>query len=169
MRLAALSALALALTLALPAHAADQTEAQKSAVALAKLVVTPESYKEMFDKMTEAIAANTPPGQEPKSPAFWKKFRAGVETLLPFQELLDDQAGLLVKYYTADEIKQLAAFYSTPLGQKALKIMPALSADVMNSMQHRMQQRLPGFVQKLEEEESKAAPAPAPAPAPKKK
>lgn len=169
MRVAWMVVLSLGLSLALPARAADASgDAQAAAVALSKLVLTAESYKELFDKMTEAIAANPPPGEKPLPKEFWAKFRKGIEKVLPRQEMLDDEAGLLVKYYTADEIKQLAAFYATPLGQKALKIMPALSADIMASMQNRMQERLPGFIKQLQDESGLGPDAPAPAPAKKK-
>ena len=36
------------------------------------------------------------------------------------------------KYYTNDEIKGLIAFYETPLGQKTIQILPALSAESMS-------------------------------------
>src|SRR5215472_1710336 len=36
-------------------------------------------------------------------------------------------AGLYDKYFTSDEIKGLLAFYQSPVGQKAIQVLPALS------------------------------------------
>ncbi len=35
------------------------------------------------------------------------------------------------KYYTHEDIKGLLEFYTTPLGQKLIKVQPALTADSM--------------------------------------
>jgi uncharacterized protein len=43
--------------------------------------------------------------------------------------LLDKKIMLYAKYYTQQDVKDLIAFYKTPVGQKMIKIMPALSKE----------------------------------------
>ena len=152
-------AFALVLALAAPVRA-EPTDTQKAAVALAKLVLTPDSYKQMFDKMVESIQVNQPANAQ-NGPDFWKRFRAEIEKIMPYQELVDDQVGLMTKYYTADEVKQMIVFYQSPVGQKALHVMPEVMSDVMGNMQLRLQQRLPAMLDKLKAEEAASTPAPA--------
>lgn len=58
---------------------------------------------------------------------FWTKL---VEKL-KFEELLFDFIPLYDKYYTHDEIKQLIAFYETPLGRKLVEVSSTLAVDTM--------------------------------------
>jgi hypothetical protein len=64
-----------------------------------------------------------------------KEIEAAVREIASYQEMVDLTAGLLAKYYTLDEIHQLAAFYKSPLGQKSMRIMPDLMRDSMGAMQ----------------------------------
>ncbi len=41
----------------------------------------------------------------------------------PLTELI---IGIYHKHFTADEIKEMIGFYATPLGQKSIRVMPAL-------------------------------------------
>jgi hypothetical protein len=79
------------------------------------------------------------------------------------------QAGLLVKHYTEGELKELLAFYKTPLGQKAIRIMPEVMQDVNGQMMVLMQQRLPAMMERLRPLIEKASVAKEPAAAPAKK
>jgi uncharacterized protein len=67
-----------------------------------------------------------------------------------YEEMLDVQAGLLAKHYSAAELKQLLAFYRSPLGQKTIRITPEVMKDVMGWMQSIMQQRMPPAMAKLQ-------------------
>jgi hypothetical protein len=46
-------------------------------------------------------------------------------------ELLDGMAGVYARFFTADELKQLAGFYRAPVGQKFLQNMPAILQESM--------------------------------------
>jgi hypothetical protein len=72
------------------------------------------------------------------------------EMMPSYEEMLDVQAGLLVKHYTASELKQLLAFYRSPLGQKTIRITPEVMKDVMGWMQSILQQRMPPAMAKLQ-------------------
>lgn len=45
--------------------------------------------------------------------------------------VLADFPALYAKHFTADELKQLLAFYRTPIGRKSLDVMPALMREGM--------------------------------------
>ncbi|MDE7350518.1 MAG: DUF2059 domain-containing protein [Muribaculaceae bacterium] len=48
---------------------------------------------------------------------------------------VDDYAVIYSKYYTIDELKQLCAFYKTPLGEKVTKCSPEINRDALPMMQ----------------------------------
>lgn len=58
---------------------------------------------------------------------FWAKFMAKVDT----GELINMTVPIYAKYFTHDEIKQLLAFYRTPLGQKVIGTLPAVMQESM--------------------------------------
>jgi hypothetical protein len=49
---------------------------------------------------------------------FWKKFMEKINT----DELLNACIPIYNKYYTHDEVKQLIAFYETPIGKKLVEV-----------------------------------------------
>jgi hypothetical protein len=65
--------------------------------------------------------------------------------MFSYQEMLDIEASVLAKYYTAAEMKELLAFYRTPLGRKSIRIAPELSQDVHGQTFALIQQRFPAF------------------------
>jgi hypothetical protein len=146
--------LAAALALSVPARA-DSNAAAGKALDLSRMLFTPESYKNMLDKMVAAMAANAPNDGGKLGPTFWKRMRAEMDRLIPYQDMMDEEISMLVKYYTAEEIDQLAAFYMSPVGRKAIKVMPEMMADVMGSMQTRLSERLPAAIKRVASEEQK--------------
>jgi uncharacterized protein len=62
------------------------------------------------------------------------------EETIPFvNETLRDVAPMMARYYTADELSKIVDFYETPVGQKALQIMPQVMVDMQNLLIPRMQ------------------------------
>jgi len=57
---------------------------------------------------------------------FFERFRAKLD----LQKLLDLAVPLYDKYLSDEEIKGLIQFYQTPVGQKALKVLPQLTAEL---------------------------------------
>jgi hypothetical protein len=58
---------------------------------------------------------------------FWVSFR----DKLNIDDLLYACIPIYNKYYTHDEIKQLIAFYESPLGRKLVEVTPLLTQDAM--------------------------------------
>ena len=63
--------------------------------------------------------------------AFWDTFTKEVHS----DELIDLVIPIYDRYYTRDEIKDLTAFYQTPVGQKTIEILPKLSAEAIDAGQ----------------------------------
>jgi hypothetical protein len=65
---------------------------------------------------------------------------------------MQDMPQIYARYFTAEELRQLAAFYKTPLGAKALSQIPKVMADFSSTMLPRMtafQQQLQGRLQAI--------------------
>ncbi len=62
---------------------------------------------------------------------FWTKFLAKVDA----NELVELIVPIYAKHFTHDEIKQLLAFYQTPLGQKMIANQPAIMQESMEAGQ----------------------------------
>ena len=60
---------------------------------------------------------------------FIKKFHANLET----NELADRAIPIYDRHYSSSEIKELIRFYETPVGQKLLKELPAVSAELQQA------------------------------------
>jgi hypothetical protein len=54
--------------------------------------------------------------------------------------LMDDAPTLYVHYFSADELRQLVAFYRSPVGQKALHVLPQLTVEMFKTMMPRVQE-----------------------------
>lgn len=62
----------------------------------------------------------------PQVPAkFWDAF---VDEIKP-EEMIDEYIPIYSKYFTNEEIKEIIAFYETPLGKKTLSVIPQISQE----------------------------------------
>jgi uncharacterized protein len=46
--------------------------------------------------------------------------------------MMQEAPPIYARYFTADELRQLAAFYRTPIGQKGLRVLPQVLGDFFN-------------------------------------
>ena len=123
-----------------------------AATELARALATPETWKRGMEGLTQSVVSQFRghPGSELTMPAnFQAKARAEVEALLPYEELVNIHARQLTVAYTDAELKDLNAFYKSPLGQKWLKAMPEVSEKVALETQQRIEPKLPQVMQKL--------------------
>ena len=66
-------------------------------------------------------------------------------------EIITESVPLYARTYSADELKQIAAFYRTPIGAKMLATMPKLTAESMQIGQQIAARRIGPAMQKLQE------------------
>lgn len=192
-----IAAALLSLALAAPARAADPAPAPSKppaaapapaakpspvALELARMLATQETWKRGMDGLTQSVVSQFRghPGSELGMPSnFQAKARTEVEALLPYEELVNIHARQLSASYGEPELKELVAFYRSPIGQKTLKTMPEVQEKVALETQKRIEPKLPQVMQKLVKDvkppaggtakaPAKAGAKPAQQPAPKK-
>jgi hypothetical protein len=69
-------------------------------------------------------------------------------------EILAETVPLYARTFTADELKQIAAFYRTPIGTKMLSTMPKLTGEAMQIGQQIAMRRIGPVMQKLQEKQT---------------
>jgi hypothetical protein len=87
-----------------------------------------------------------------------KKFFA---KYMSWDVLKDDFIKIYTDAFEEDELKEIKAFYETPIGKKMVKKMPELMSKGMQLGASRVQQNMPELQQMIQEEAQKKADAPA--------
>jgi hypothetical protein len=54
-------------------------------------------------------------------------------------EIVDEAPSIYARYFSAQEMRDITAFYRTPAGAKTLKVMPRATADLFALVTPRMQ------------------------------
>lgn len=162
MRLLLAAPLLLACSLAAAADTRPATAVEVARVALPRASwdqVVAASGAQM-DQMAGQIVQSSVP--EADRAAALEVLRAGMKdylasTMPSYEEMLDFQAGLLAKHWSEAELRELAAFYRSPVGQKTVRVMPEVMRDAMGWMQARVQQQLPAVVERMKATAEEAA------------
>ena len=88
---------------------------------------------------------------EPQMRAFFAKY-------MSWASLKNDFVTIYADEFTEDELKQIVAFYKTPVGQKAVQKMPVLFAKGSALGQQRVQAHLPELRDTITKAASKQSP-----------
>ena len=112
-----------------------------------------------------AIDGNPNMNAEQKAQALQKlqaelpKLQGAISTLMNdptlVDELIDQSVPMYARHFTAAEIRQITAFYRTPVGAKMLQTMPALTGEAMELSQRLMQPRVQRMMQQLQAGQAK--------------
>ncbi len=144
--------LAVLLVGAVPAGA-SAGDAVPVAVELSRLTMPEDNWNKMMRDTSEQtrqyVEASIRQAGGTLPPEFAARFAEEFGRIYTYQEIMDIQAGLLVKHYTDAELRELLAFYRTPLGRKAIRIMPEVMADVNGQVMAMLQQRMPAMLERL--------------------
>lgn len=123
------------------AQEAGSPEALSAANELAAIVST-----DMIDQLSRQITASIWPNLEAGlaskvDPATVADLRSEFERLLAkfSSDAMKDAPAIYAKYFTAQELRELAAFYRTAAGAKALQMMPKVMGEYMTGMLPRIQ------------------------------
>ena len=90
------------------------------------------TMNQMFDgmqtNMKQLLASTLPPGdyRETLIDLFYAKFRSKLDV----QALLDMAIPVYDKYLSLEDVRGLTEFYSTPLGQKTISVLPKLTIEL---------------------------------------
>jgi uncharacterized protein len=138
-----LTVAAIAASLCLPARAQDagSPEALRAAQELATIMTG-----DTVGQMSSALTAQIWPSIEGRfgnkvDAATLAELRSEFEkTLTSFTgQVLKDAPVVYARYFTAQELRELLAFYKSPTGAKALRTMPKVMTDVSTQMAPHMQ------------------------------
>jgi uncharacterized protein len=138
-----LAILILAASLALPAHAQDKPspETMQAAQELAAIMTS-----DTVEQLSRAMTAQIWPTIEQQvvgkiDAATIADMRAAFEkTLTKFTgEVMKNAPEVYARHFTAQELRDMVAFYKSPTGVKALHEMPKVMADVSMQMAPRLQ------------------------------
>lgn len=89
-----------------------------------------------------------------KNAAFNKKFNQKFVSAINFQDYINEVFyPLYDKFFTVEELKQLLAFYKSPIGQKFNSITPEFSAESIKMAQNYLLPRIDGIMKELMSEE----------------
>lgn len=151
----ALRTLALACLLSLlPLSASAEGKSAAGAVPAStpewvRLMVPKEAYDALVDQMHQQMAA----AMQQRGPGGLSAEKQGALKIammecLPYEDLLTWSADVYAKHFSAKELKELSAFYKTPTGKKAARIMPLLNGEVMAKMSPVLMERMPVALKK---------------------
>jgi len=138
---------------AAPAARPSPTAEQRAlARELVQLVQPESSYRAGLEQMTEqmlpSIQAQAQASGKALPADFKKRFTAALLEVVPYQELMGWSANLYAERFTASELRELIAFYRTPLGQKISLILPELMGEVGKKTAALMPERLPAALRR---------------------
>jgi hypothetical protein len=142
---------AVALLIALPGLHAPRTHAQGTdspeALAAAKELFAILS-KDMTNEITNSMTAQLWPlierdlgakSIDQATRAELRKEFARIQ-LEHMSFILVDVPPIYARHFTAAELKELTAFYGTPIGQKALKVLPLVTGEFMQALVPRLEE-----------------------------
>jgi hypothetical protein len=87
-------------------------------------------------------------------PRFAKTMSGTLSDPAFIDQMLEISVGIYARHYTAEEIRQITAFYRSPVGAKTLATMPAVMQEAMQATQRIM---LPRIVKATEQLVAEAA------------
>ncbi len=116
---------------AAPARTEERDEAIHLATALVDEVVGGEVVDQMVSRAWPAFEPQLRAAMPHASPAALDGFRAEYQRIVAehARELIGATPIIYAKYFTADELRAMLAFYRSPAGRKALAVMPQVIAD----------------------------------------
>jgi hypothetical protein len=123
------------------------------AVEVSGFVLSRDTWSKMqrstAEQAKQQIARNLGRSGTSVPPEFSQRFDEEFGKILTYDEVIDIQARLLGRHYTASELKGLLAFYKTPLGQKLIRVMPEVTQEASSEMLSLYKERLPHLVERL--------------------
>jgi hypothetical protein len=143
---------ALILGVAAPAALADKASHRKAAEDLLKVMGMEKLLKDGIDQSLDIqIKAN--PQLEP----FKDTMKDFLYKHMSWESLKDDLVTIYVDAFTEEELKEIRAFYLTPVGKKVAEKTPSLSAKGMQLGVERVQKNQPELIRMIREAAQKKA------------
>jgi hypothetical protein len=153
------------LAIALPSFAQDERTAKRALIAevldiIDAKALTQASFDIAFNKVMEAGAAEGEQSEEYKEEIEQMKvFRERLYNRIDYAKYAEEiYAPLFDEHYTADELRQLIAFYKTKAGQKSVRMLPELAIGGLMKGMTLLEQAARETAEELQKEETQKHP-----------
>jgi len=129
---------------------ADEKSHRQAAEQLLGMMNMDKLLSDSLDQMLQMQIKQNPAiaPYEPQMRAFFNKY-------MSWASLKEDMVKIYMDEFSEEELKELLAFYQTPVGRKTIQKMPSLLAKGAELGQQRVQQHLPELQQAIQESASK--------------
>jgi len=117
---------------------ADEASHRKSAEALLTQMNMEPMMNQAVDQMLQVQVQ-----QNPQIAPFREQMKTFLSKYMSWASIKDDMVKIYAAEFTEPELKELLAFYQTPVGRKTIERMPALMAKGAEIGQKRVQEHLP--------------------------
>ena len=126
----------IALSLILPGRADAQGAPDPDANAAAKELVVTMGFTDQFKTMLPRMMQVIKPAALSGRPEMEREFDVMSAVIIKaasarVDEITDQMVQVYARHFSADELRQLTTFYRTPVGQKVLQTLPAVSQESM--------------------------------------
>jgi len=123
-----------------------------SAVEVARVLVPREAWERVIQNLANdaLVRLQSHPGGNLHYPAdFPAKVKAEMEGALPYDVVISMNAKELSAAFTEAELKDLLAFWQTPVGKKYLKEESVVASKVAAEAEKRVNQKMPEIMKRL--------------------
>jgi hypothetical protein len=131
---------------------AMQRPAEPLHVRVARAVFPRERWQKLMRDSSEELTkqiSEQGKGRIRLAPQFAERLRQEYEQMIPYEEMVGYQAEILGSHYNRLELRHMLAFYTSPVGKKAVRIIPALMGDSLVRAQAKVHERLPAALERL--------------------
>ena len=142
-------------TVSIAPDAASREDVKK----LFDLMSSREQMRQTLQKVLAQMRAMNREQMKKRQPGITEEELARADRLsedfirdFPLDDMLNDMIPIYQKHFSKSEIDSLAAFYSSPTGQKFLHEMPAVTAETMQSALPRIQAAVDAALKRAEQE-----------------
>ncbi len=133
---------------------ADEASHRKATEALLELMDMESLLTQSVDQMLQVQVQ-----QNPSIAPYQQDMKAFFAKYMSWASLKDDMVTIYMAEFTEPELKELTAFYQTPVGRKTVQRMPTLVAKGAEIGQRRVQEHLPELQAAIAAKAGSAAPA----------
>jgi len=131
---------------------ADQDSHRAVALKFLEVTETQKMFDQMKDSYQQLItqymsAVDLPPEAAEDYEAMKQDIVKLGDSFWSWEEMKDVYIDIIIKVYSEDEIKELVAFYESPLGQKVIAKSPELMKESVQKSQELFQNKMPEIQQ----------------------
>ena len=127
-------------------------EQRALALQLVELVQPESSYRagmqQMLEQMVPSLEAQARATGKPLPPDYKQRMNAVLLEVVPYSEMKQWSAEVYAQRFTVTELKELLAFYRTPVGRKLASKLPEIMGEAGKKVSVVLPQRLPGALKR---------------------